>query len=45
MTKRYEVIWAKTAENDLLKIIEYIAQNNPANSIKVLRKIKKQADH
>ena len=44
MTKRYEVIWAKTAENDLLKIIEYIAQNNPSNSIRILRKIKKQTD-
>lgn len=44
MTKRYEVIWAKTAENDLLKIIEYIARNNPANSIRILRKIKKQTD-
>ena len=44
MTKRYEVIWAKTAENDLLKIIEYIAQNNPDNSIKILKKIKKQTD-
>ena len=44
MTKSYEVIWAKTAENDLLKIIEYIAQNNPVNSIKVLRKIKKQTE-
>ncbi|MCI5149733.1 MAG: type II toxin-antitoxin system RelE/ParE family toxin [Candidatus Electrothrix sp. MAN1_4] len=44
MTKRYEVIWTKTAENDLLKIIEYIAQNNPANSIRVLKKIKKQTE-
>ena len=44
MTKKYEVIWAKTAKNDLLKIIEYIAQNNPANSIRVLRKIKQQTD-
>lgn len=44
MAKRYEVIWAKTAENDLLKIIEYIAQNNPANSIRILKKIKKQTD-
>ena len=44
MTERYEVIWAKTAENDLLKIIEYIAQNSPVNSIRILRKIKKQTD-
>ncbi|MCK5231519.1 MAG: type II toxin-antitoxin system RelE/ParE family toxin, partial [Desulfobulbaceae bacterium] len=42
MTKIYEVIWTKTAENDLLKIIEYIAQDNPGNAIRILKKIKKQ---
>ena len=24
MTEKYEVVWAKTAENDLLKVIDYI---------------------
>lgn len=42
MTQKYEVIWAKTAENDLLKIIEYIAQDNRSNALKILKKIKKQ---
>jgi len=42
MKKQYEVIWAKTAENDLLKIIEYIAQNSSGNALKILKKIKKQ---
>lgn len=44
MKKEYEVIWAKTAENDLLKIIEYIAQDSQSNALKILRKIKKQVD-
>ena len=42
MKKIYEVVWAKTAENDLLKIIEYIAQSNPGNALRILKKIKKQ---
>ncbi|MFO8163775.1 MAG: type II toxin-antitoxin system RelE/ParE family toxin [Desulfatiglandales bacterium] len=42
MKKKYEVIWANAAENDLLKILEYIAQSIPGNALKVLKKIKKQ---
>ncbi|NOQ46118.1 MAG: plasmid stabilization protein [Desulfobulbaceae bacterium] len=42
MTPKYAVIWTKTAENDFLKIIEYIAQDNPGNALKVLKKIKKK---
>ncbi len=42
MRKNYEVIWANTAENDLLKILKYIAQNSPGNALKILKKIKKQ---
>ncbi len=44
MTKKYEVIWARTAENDLLKIIEYISQNSPNNALRILRKIKKKVN-
>ncbi len=44
MMKNYEVIWAKTAENDLEKIIEYIAQNSPDNALRILKKIKKQVN-
>ena len=44
MNKKYEVIWAQTAENDLLTIIEYIALDNPSNALKILGKIKKQVD-
>jgi len=42
MNKSFEVIWTKTAENDLLGIVEYIAQNSIENALKVLEKIKKQ---
>ncbi len=42
MNKQYKVIWAKTAENDLLKIIEYIAQDSRITALKILRKIKEQ---
>lgn len=45
MKKRYEVIWAEAAENDLLKIIKYIVQNNPVDALKILKKIKKQVDN
>ncbi len=42
MQKTYEVLWSKTAENDLLKIIEYIAQGSPGNAFKILKQIKEQ---
>ncbi len=42
MQKNYEVIWAETAENDLLKIVEYIAQDSPDNALNVLSKIKEK---
>ena len=42
MKKQYEVIWTNTAENDLLKILEYIAQSSPGNALNILKKIKKQ---
>jgi len=42
MQKKYEVFWSATAENDLLKIIEYIAQDSPSNALKILGRIKSQ---
>ncbi|PLX51158.1 MAG: plasmid stabilization protein [Desulfobulbaceae bacterium] len=41
MKKEYTVTWASTAESDLSKIIEYIAQSNPDNALNILQKIKK----
>jgi len=42
MPKSMKFFWSQTAENDLLKIIEYIAQDNPGNALKILEKIKAQ---
>lgn len=43
MNKKYEVIWASVVENDLARIIEYIANDSPANALKVLNKLKEKA--
>jgi plasmid stabilization system protein ParE len=43
MTKKFDIIWAHVAENDLKEIIEYIAEDSPAHALKILQKIKQQA--
>lgn len=43
MKQKYQVLWSNVAENDLKSIIEYIADDNPSNAIKILKKIKKKA--
>ncbi len=43
MSDNYKIEWAKVAENDLNGIIEYIAEDNPANALKILKKIKQKA--
>jgi len=43
MTQKYDIIWAGVAENDLKKIIEYIATDSPANALITLKKIKQKA--
>ena len=43
MNNKYEVIWTSIAENDLARIIEYIANDSSANALKVLNKLKKKA--
>jgi len=40
MRKKYEVIWADIAENDLINIVEYIAHDSPINASKILKKIR-----
>jgi len=42
MSKKFEVEWTESAENDLLKIVEYIALDSPKNALKILKKIKIQ---
>jgi plasmid stabilization system protein ParE len=43
MSKKYDIIWAGVAENDLKGIIENIASDNRDNAIKTLKKIKQKA--
>jgi plasmid stabilization system protein ParE len=45
MKKEYTVTWASTAENDLSKIITYLAQSSPGNAFKILQKIKKDVSN
>jgi toxin ParE1/3/4 len=44
MKKSYNVWWSKTAENDLVSIIEYIARENPLQASKIFVEIKKRAE-
>lgn len=43
MTRKYDIVWADVAENDLKGIIEYIATDTPANVLNTLKKIKQNA--
>jgi len=43
MSQQYEVIWADIAKEDLINIIEFIADENPLNANKVFNKIRKKA--
>jgi plasmid stabilization system protein ParE len=43
MSEKYKIEWAGVAENDLKGIVEYIAEDSPANALKILKKIKKRA--
>jgi toxin ParE1/3/4 len=45
MNPKYEITWASVAENDLKNIIEYIAEDNPQNALKILKKIKEKASN
>ncbi len=42
MTFRYEVIWGSSAESDLKRIIEYIAEDNPSDALKIFKTIKQK---
>jgi toxin ParE1/3/4 len=45
MNPKYQVVWAKAAENDLKEIIEFISAENPGNALKILKKIKEKASN
>jgi len=40
MSEEYEVLWAATAEDDLANIVDYVANDSPANALKILQRIK-----
>ena len=43
MSQSYDVVWADVAENDLKEVIEYVAKDNPANALRIFKKIKQKA--
>ncbi len=45
MSKKYKVIWADIAEDDLKNIIEYIADESIVNARRVFDKIKDRASN
>ena len=42
MNKEYEALWSNVAENDLKKIIEYIADDSPTIALKIFKNIKQK---
>ena len=45
MNRKYQVVWVKSAENDLVNIINYIAEDSRSNALKILRKIKEKSSN
>ncbi len=45
MSKNYNVVWARVAENDLQGIIEYIAAESPTDALKIFKKLKQKVSH
>lgn len=43
MSKKFEVVWASVAEKDLADIVKYVANDNPKDALKLLKKIKNSA--
>ncbi len=43
MKKRFDVLWSRTSEKDLIDIIEYIAAGSPSTAKGILKKIKQKA--
>jgi len=43
MKQAYDVIWAETAERDLLAIVEYIADDSPQRAYEVFKELRRRA--
>ena len=42
-TKSYQVLWSRTAQQDLAEIIEYIAQDSIGNALETLHQLESKA--
>jgi toxin ParE1/3/4 len=45
MKKSYEVRWSETSENDLISILQYIANDNPYQAYEIFKSIKEKASN
>lgn len=45
MKKSYEVRWSATSENDLIAIVQYIADDNPHQAYEIFKNIKDRASN
>jgi len=45
MPNKYKVFWARSAENDLISIIEFIHSENPIAAKNILKKIKNKVSN
>jgi len=45
MKKSYEVRWSGTSENDLIAIVQYIADDNPHQAYEIFKNIKYRASN
>ena len=43
MSGEYQIVWAEIAENDLMEIIEYIANDSLDNALQIFDEIKQHA--
>jgi toxin ParE1/3/4 len=45
MKKSYDVRWSETSENDLIAIVQYIADDNPHQAYEIFKNIKQGASN
>ena len=44
MKKNFQVLWSEVAENDLVGLAEYIADDDPGTALKTMDKIKRRTN-
>jgi toxin ParE1/3/4 len=45
MKTRYDVRWSETSENDLVAIVQYVAEDNPHQAHEIFKRIKETASN